>query len=252
MWKHIKKGGAPIIAPVILIILLFPALSWAGPQGVSGTTAYDIIEQARALFDESASASGKILSDSEMLDWVNWGIVDVAARSFCIQATTSITLSTGVSEYPMSGVSYLWVQSAVLNNALDISSTSSGATNVNKGLMRGNQQSIGALDANVGEPVYFVDWNETIIFYPTPDASVNNGKVTLYVYEYPTHIASADILPTPGVYDEALAMFVVSRAFRKARDLVMADYYEQKYEQEMTRRQVQFSLPLKDPEEIAK
>ena len=83
--KHFKT----IIA--VFLVLAWSTMAFASSQGTSSTTAATIIDNAESLFNDS---DNDLVSAAEMLVWLNNGMVDIAARSHCLEATESINLAT--------------------------------------------------------------------------------------------------------------------------------------------------------------
>ena len=88
----------------LLLALLLVCLSvgplYAGSQQASGVTAQTIIDRARSYFNESTAS---FLSDStDLLPYLNYGLVDIVNRSKCLETIEVITLQTAVSAYALS------------------------------------------------------------------------------------------------------------------------------------------------------
>ncbi len=194
------KRIAFAIAGVILILCLCgPA--FPGSQQTSSTLASTIITNARSLLNESAAS---FWTDAELLVWLNDGILDIAARSHCLETTESISLSTNTVEYAIT-TNFITVKAVAYVNS----------SSVAKGLKPGNVLSVG----NVGdleEPVFWYEFAGKIGAYPAL-SSVTTETIKAYLIKRPTAIASSDNVTTPAVYDHALTLYVVAKAHLKDR-----------------------------------
>ncbi|MCP4668836.1 MAG: hypothetical protein GY849_21065 [Deltaproteobacteria bacterium] len=186
---------------LFLALFLLSGIAFAGSQQTSSTAASTIITNARSLLNE---ASASFWTDAELLVWLNDGMLDIAARSHCLEETESVNLVADTIEYSISA-NYVTVKAVVYVNA-------SGTI---KGLTPGNVSSVGNVD-DVDEPVYWYDFAGKIGIYP-PLSSVTTETVTLYLISRPTAIISSANVTTPAVYDHALTLYIVGKAHLKDR-----------------------------------
>ena len=177
--------------------------AFAESQQASGVTAQTVIDQARYYL---ASTGDSFFTDStEMLDWVNAGISDISDIAKCLEATEQITLQTGVTAYAIS-TNYLSVEAAVYSGA-----TSTYVSSNYKGLKRVQIEAMGHTE-DAGEPVQFYTWNDKFYVDPKPASGVSGYTIMLYLIERSSGVTLSQAIPTPAAYDDALALFVASRA----------------------------------------
>ena len=193
-----------LIKAIIVWLLLCPSV-FAESQQASGVTAQVVIDRARYYLNETTAS---FWSDAELLVYLNHAILDISDTAKCLEGTEIVTLQTDVTQYAISS-SYLSVERAVYSGA-----TTTHDSNNFKGLERTDIQRIGHKE-QVGEPVQFYVWNDNFYVDPKPSSDVSGYTVMLYLTERPTAIALTGAIPTPAAYDEALAMFVASRAVIK-------------------------------------
>ncbi len=184
----------------VLIWFLLITVAFAASQETSGTSAQSIINDAKALLNGSDDA---IFNDTEMLQWLNDGQIDIAARSQCLQTTESKTLIANTIEYTITA-NYATVKAVTYTNA-------SGAV---AGLEIGSPSELGRLSVSV--PVKYYEWDRKIGVYP-PLSSVTTETVTLYLIQRPTAITISDNITVPAIYDKALTDYIVAQSLWKDR-----------------------------------
>ena len=176
------------------------SLAHAASQQTSSTTAATIIDRAESLVNDT---DNDLSSTAEMLVWLNDGMVDIASRTHCLEATESIDLATSTLEYSVTST-YLTVK-AVLYVDSDGNSWA---------LKKGSPASVGqnvAADA----PQYWYDWAGKIGVYPTITRTTET--ITVYYITRPTAITSSDNITIPAIYDNALTLYVAAQAHFKDR-----------------------------------
>ena len=188
---------------VFLIVFLVVSFAYAGSQQTSSTTAAQIILNARSYLNDASAA---FWSDTEMLQWVNDGLVDLVSRSHCLETTEDINLIVNQVEYAITST-YIVVKAVRYVDAND----------VERGLTTGNPSEVGRIE-DVDVPVHWYDWGGNIGIYPTL-SSVVDEKVTLYLVTRPIAIAVGAAVPTPAIYDKALTLYVVAQAWAKDRQM---------------------------------
>jgi hypothetical protein len=196
---------------VLWVLLCFPSWSLAGgSQSESGQTLGDLMDYVEYMVDEDPHfTSGQILS------YLNAAIQDVIWQTECMESGTQFTMTTGTSEYSLSGVSYFAIT--------DVSWLESGATRY-KPLMRSTPK---GLDRNIigeQEPAWFYERAGFLGVYPVEDADITGS--TLYVTFLPVQdvLLETQIVPTPAALDQALVYYAAARCF--ARDKQWAAYQQ--------------------------
>lgn len=177
----------------------------------------------------------------DLLPYLNLAIIDVSAKTKCLEKLETITLLTGVTAYTISS-NFIDVQRAVYSGA-----TTAYDTNPWKGLNRTTINKIGHLE-NVGEPVQFYIWRNQIIIDPQPASGVSGYKVYLYLTERPTLLTSgSSAIPTPAIYDKALVHFVTSLGFARNQNAAMAKFHMDMYLAEITQGRLDYADEEKKP-----
>lgn len=193
---------------IVLSALCFSLPVFAESQQTSGVTAQTIIDRAR--YSISATGDSFFTDATEMLSWVNAGLFNIADATKCLEGTELVTLQTGVTQYAISSTTtYTSIDNAVYSGATTVSDSSP-----QKGLVRIDQAQIGNMpnSRTAGPPVYYAVWNDYFYVDPQPSSAVSGYKATLYLRERPTEIGLSGAIPTPAIYDDALVMYVASRA----------------------------------------
>ncbi len=206
---------------IIIVAFFICSNAYAGSQQTSGVTAQVIIDRARFFLDNTTSIPW---TDANLLFLVNYGTMDIIARTKALESTENISLSTGVSEYAITS-NYLSIEKAIYSGV-----TVKYNNNPYKGLLRIDIRDV-AHKQNVGVPVRYYTWNDTIGFDPMPDAGVSIYSVLLYLVTRPTDrtiTGGTSVIQTPAMYDLALTYFVVSKAFKKIHQLALSkDYWDE-------------------------
>jgi len=237
------KNKILFIVAIFIALSIFVGTVYAGSQQTSGVTAQTIIDRARYyLKDQDADPHWP---NAELLVHLNYGLIDIATKSYCLQTTEMITLSTSVSAYAIS-TAYFDIEAIVDNS-------DSGVTN--RALIRGNVQSIGhsKTDNNtVKYPDNWVDWGGSVIIYPEPEGNVSGRILTAYLYERPTEIILTGAIVLPPIYEKSLIYYIVKEAFKKDKQSALFQLYEGFFKEEMESKREFFNKRPKESEEITK
>lgn len=208
---------------IAIIILLISISAWGASQQTSSTLASTMITNARYYLDE---ATEDYWSDTELLGWLNDGVVDIAAKTNCLETTEAVTLTASTVEYTIS-TAYITIKDVVYNG-----------TSYKKGLIKGNVRSIGH-EMQDDEPTYWYEFAGKVGIYPAL-TSVTTETATLYLIKRPTAIASSAAVTTPAIYDKALVYYIVAQAQLKQGQGATASAYLSLYQAELDRYRADF------------
>lgn len=186
---------------ICVVLCLFAVGVFAASQQTSSTTAQAIVDNVRVYLNE---ASAGFWDDTQLLTWLNDGMVDVVARTACLETTENISLVAATIEYSVTSA-YLTIKGVQYVNA-------SGTT---KSLLKGNINAVGHGD-DPGEPVYWYEWAGKIGVYPSL-SSVTTESVNAYVITRPTAITLTDNITIPAIYDKALTYYMIAQALWRDR-----------------------------------
>lgn len=228
-----KKLKAFQIA-IIVAFLLLPSLAFAGSQATSSTTAATIITYARYYLNEP---SENVWEDTELLQWVNHGTLDIVTRSQALQFTEDITLVEDQIAYDITS-DYIFIMAATYDGT--------------KGLIRGNPQSIGNQFTQSGEPNAYFIWNDDIYIYPIADATAAGNIVKIFGLTRPAAVLSGGNVLVPAHYDKALIYYVVAQALTKIGQYNKANYFTALYTNELDRYRMDYNVFIKEPVGISK
>lgn len=146
---------------LIILSLLFAVQAWGGNQTTSSTLASSIIDQARKYLNDSTSYGGtqaSIWSDSEMLQWVNDGTLDIVSRTHCLEDTETEVLVENQAIYAL-GDPFIIVKYVIYNNDFALDKGSIGEFN-----------RVGSASVD-GAPTHWCMWENNLIVYPAPDST---------------------------------------------------------------------------------
>jgi len=156
------------VLSLFIAIWLTIGIAFAGNQTTSSTLASAMVDQARKYLNDPTTYGGTqygIWSDAEMLQWVNDGTMDIVARSHCLEDVEFETLVESQTNYALSDP-FIVVKYVVYNNAKAL----------REGSLAGYEESLGhAVSQDVdaeGQPVYWTTWENNVIVYPAPNATV--------------------------------------------------------------------------------
>jgi len=202
---------------VALLLLCVSAV--AGPQTTSSSTGAQIIDRARVYLDETSEYRW---TDTDLLRFLNDGLVDLVARAKCYQTTETINLVANQVEYAPT-TEYIEIVAAVCNPA----------SGTSWGLREGNVRSLGG-NVTKEVPVFWYEFAGKVGIYPAY-STVTTETVTLYLIQYPSPILEGGAIPTPAIFDKALVYYIASQGFMLDRRIAEANNYMTLYLSEIDR-----------------
>jgi hypothetical protein len=208
-----------IILPFLLAISLCINV-YAGSQLTSSTTGTAFIALARAEYND---ATTNTFSDTEILSYINDGVLDMAVKAQCIQDSESIDLAANTIEYSLS-TDFIEVKGV---NYVD-------STGVIYSLKPGNIALVDPKNQeqkNSTRPLYWYEFDGKVGVYPALAARTTE-TITVYRVELPTAIAAGGTIPTPRIYDNALMLYCLYRMQRKDGNPEASNTY-QRYLQDL-------------------
>lgn len=106
------------IIKYIIIALLICIQCYAGNQTTSSTDASVIVTRARAYLNDPTTYGGtqkSVWSDTQLLQWLNDGTIDIVTRTKCLEGSETITILQNTEEYTVTGP-YLSIIRVVYND----------------------------------------------------------------------------------------------------------------------------------------
>lgn len=212
------------IACVLLLVFICYAMAHAGSQQITPTNSTDMIARVRSNLNESVAS---FWTDAELLGWMNSGVLDIAARTRALQTTENATIWEGVIEYPIAS-DYIGVFGVIY--------WSNSTTP--KALSRGNPFSLVSglgKGTAVNEPVYWAESRGNIMVWPPCNAAKSGNQLVIYLNSRPEYIEEGDNIPLPSYLDNALELYVTSRALHKDIRDSRGAYFGAMYQSEIDR-----------------
>ena len=214
---------------LVLIFLSWTAFSFAGGATTSGKTVANLITETRYILNESASAEGKMWSDTEITAWINDAVRNIVNRTHCLESgITRHVLSSGTSEYAIGG-SYIFVKDVIYQ---------SGATDY-KALTRGGILALGNVTGD--EPSSFYEFNGKVGIYPLKDSeytTISGSTIYIIAVTLPSTLTGTSSIPTPSAYDRAIIYYTVSQALLKDNKADRSQWFLNQYYSEIDRFRV--------------
>jgi hypothetical protein len=166
----------------------------------------DILTRAKTQFGDE---SGVQIQDEDIIRWINDGQRNIASANELNQAKATTSSVASQQEYVLPSdvmsLHSIWYEGLMLQNM----SLAAAEEHVAK---------IGQTDYNVGTPVAWWTWANSLFLYPTPTSAVTNGITLLYT-KYPVDVlTSSDALSVPLTYHNALLEYVLSQAYELDED----------------------------------
>ncbi len=173
---------------------------YPGSQYVSSKSANDFIVDARSLVNEPTAS---FWNDTEMLQWINDGILDIVTKTWCLGQTEAITLANDTLEYVIAS-DYITIVTVHLTTV---------ATGKAKSLLKGHPAMVGHVP-DPGEIVYWYEFDGKIGLYPIM-ADVSGYTCSCYQVAVPSILTAVDNSPLPAWFDDSLTTYVVAKALFK-------------------------------------
>lgn len=184
---------------VLLVAFVIAVASLAGPVATSGTTAQQIVSDARVYLSESGTGW---VSNEEMLSWLNDGVKDIAAKSHCTETVETVALSANTTDYSLSANPVEILEVLYTNEDGEIS-----------GLQR---TTLGGIQRKFtgSVPQYFYFYAGKLGVYPSL-STVTNSIVSAYMVYLPAAATTGSMVEIPSVYDKALKLYIVAQGLIK-------------------------------------
>jgi len=217
-----------LIAAIVALVLI-PALLTAGSVQTSSTTAQTIINRARVLLQELVEDHWL---DTNLLTFLNEGMVDIATQSLAMQTTEDISLVADQIEYSIT-TDYISIEHVFYVN-------SAGEW---VGLDKGHPadtRKVGESWNSSPEPAFWYEWGGKVGVFPTL-GSVTTETIKVYLVERPASVAVGENVLTPAVYDRALVRYIAAQALLDKRRFADSDYLMNQYQSEIDRYRQDFN-----------
>ncbi len=205
-------------------------------QNTSSTTGTVAITRARQILNETTPG---FWDDTELLQWCNDAIKDLCNRTFCYQATETISLLADTIEYTPTN-DYIKIVAVQLTDA-------SGKV---WALKPSNPASVGLAPVNLlgmTDPMYWYEFSGKVGVFPAYTA-VTSQSIEVFEAKQPAVIAASGYLPTPAVFDTAIVHYMVGMALVKDRKSEFSKGFLSSYEATADRFRPDF---IEQPREAA-
>jgi len=197
------------------LLVLWATVCFGASQTTSSTTAATIIDRVEARLNDS---DNRMWSAGDLLTWLNEGMLDIAMRTHCMEATETETLVADTIEYALSSFDNA-VSNYITIKAVHYIDSDSKAW----ALTKGSPQSVGQAgeDTDTATPAYWYEWNGSVGVYPPLSAIDGTTAETIKAYyiELPPAIASSANITIPHIYEPALIYYMLAQAYLRDNQL---------------------------------
>lgn len=183
----------------LLVAIVIAVASLAGPVKTSGTTAQQIVSDARVYLTEKGTGWA---SNEEMLSWLNDGVKDIVAKSHCTETVAQVSLTADTIGYTLTATP-VKIQAVLYTN--EDGEISGLQRTTLEGIQRKFTGSV---------PQYFYFYAGKLGIYPSL-SSVTNSIVSAYMVYLPAAAATGSTVEIPSMYDRALKLYIVAQGFIK-------------------------------------
>jgi hypothetical protein len=219
------------LALILALILLLPLSAFASSQQNSTTSAEDFISDVRSYLNDTTET---FWSNDELLEWINDGLVDIAANSRAMQSFEDLATVQDQIEYTVTS-DYIGIDGVLWTNSTSYKALErKDPFNPNDGIGRVQ---------DVGEPVFFAEYGGKVLAWPVSDADDAGNTLRVFYTQRPDDVTTADNLPTPAIYDKALKLYVVAQAMRKDLKHATAAALMTEYAAELDRFRADYITP---------
>ena len=232
-----------------VLIFLWASTCFGASQQTSGTDASVIATRARYILNDPTiwgGAQKSIWSDVELLQWLNDGTNDIVTRTQCLEDIETKTLVANTYAYALT-TNFIAIKAVIYRD------TTGSEWSLKRGNFQGSPDinSFGLLQNMTGTPGYFIQWENSVIIYPIPDATAAGDTIDVYEIIRPTAATGAtDDVKVPAYYDRALTLYIVAQALYKDGQFNKATAITAQYLAELDRYRADYTEPMPQAQQV--
>lgn len=170
-------------------------------------TVQNVIDHVKRQFGDE---SGVQVTDTDLIRWVNDGILEIATKNRILRAKATTDLLTGVSEYDLIAENVIEIDSIHVNN---IRVPFMGFLDAEELIYSEDPHRV-----QEGQPKIWYDYAGKLYFWPIPDETVTDGITIFFVKAPASVVATTDTLTIPDKYYSILVQYVVAQAYEMDED----------------------------------
>lgn len=171
-------------------------------------TVSDVKKDVERTFGDEADIQ---ISESDIIRWINSAQREILINNRIIKSTGTTDITGGVSEYTLSGLDIISIQSIHYKGRKLVYRSFNEAEE--------HIQKCDPLKTASGDPSLWFEWGGVVNLYPVPNESISNGLVIYYVKEPHKVSSTSDQLSVPDSYYENVLQFVMSKAYELDEDM---------------------------------
>lgn len=169
-------------------------------------TAQDVIDDVKRTFGDEANVQ---VSDNDIIRWINSAQREIITQNPILRAVATSDITGGVSEYALSELNILSIQSIQYKGRKLQAMSFQEAEEY---IMENDPDKV-----STGFPIIWYEWAGTINLWPVPQDTIVGGLKVYYV-KMPDNIGQEHDLQVPDLYYENIVQFVLSKAYELDED----------------------------------
>ena len=185
-----------------------PPYSSSGGLYFTSKTAWDVKKDVTRTFGDEADIQ---ISESDIFRWINTAQREILINNRVIKSIGRTDATAGVSEYDLSSLEIISIQSIRFKNRKLVYRSFNEAE---EHILKHEH-----LDAHNGDPTLWFEWAGIVNIWPVPQETIEDGLVVYYVKEPQRISSTSDRLSLPDSYYETILQFVMSKAYELDEDM---------------------------------
>lgn len=169
-------------------------------------TVQDVIDDVKRTFGDEANVQ---VSDNDIIRWINSAQREIITQNPILRAVATSDITGGVSEYALSELNILSIQSIQYKGRKLQAMSFQEAEEY---IMENDPDKV-----STGFPIIWYEWAGTINLWPVPQDTIVGGLKVYYV-KMPDNIGQEHDLQVPDLYYENIVQFVLSKAYELDED----------------------------------
>lgn len=206
---------------IILLIFLLSTPVYAGSITTSGVTAQTIIDRVRNDLNETTAS---FWTNTDLLQWINEAVNTINSRTRCLESGVSnVIVVENTRSYSITS-SFLDIEKVEYDIGLSGNTTQKSQIYDLERVPFFNLRY--GVEKERGDPKTYSVWNNTLYVFPIPGSTQAGNTIYLYAVTAPSGVTvTTSQIETPKYFDDAILLYVKSKALSKDKQDGKADAY---------------------------